>query len=261
MKGWLIAAFIALGVLYFHVRNSDRIEREERERNVQQAAIREAAAPTRPKSAPPEGPDMPIRFYTWEKALAAEYRFKLVVYEMPDGVSLVPAPPRNAFPWPYLRNGEPYPISELKEVRTISFKHTHSPIYRAYHGGPNLFVCNWLLKEDGKCVRAELNSAGEHDQFCGIVSIAGDIIYQFPVLQSVSDRLAQPLLVTADGKKAGLVIGKIKTDDADCGYESVGDYSEVMIWNSTDSLKKYTGPQIPSQDWRELRDQVYTGKL
>lgn len=219
-----------------------------------------------PKTAIPvaTGPDWPIRFYDSPDYLVGEYQYKLVVYERPPGVRLQLAPPPHNQRWPFLRSGEAYPVSRLKELRSITFKHPNFPVYFSTPPtSPNLFVCSWLLTglNDTQCRRLPDNPSGEHGQFCGLISMAGDVVFRFPITQSRPDRLALPLYLTGSGKRAAVGIGRLRRESTGCGYESVADIGEVWIWEHPDKVKTLTRKDLPSSDWTDLRLRLGSGRL
>lgn len=205
--------------------------------------------------------------------IVAEYPYKLAIFERPAGVTIAHPRPHKLRPGEKVRrspnqvlmkDGKELSFSSLKRIKELTFKELIFPIYYSVEGdSPKaLLVCSNLLADpNDQCTKVHHNPSGAIDQFCGVVSMDGDIIYKFPIVQHLPNRLVSPLLITKDGKKAAIAIGKAVHDNADCGYESVSDLSEVWIWEGADKLTKLKGKALPSTDWKELRRLLATGQL
>lgn len=75
--------------------------------------------------------------------------------------------------------------------------------------------------------------------FCGIVSIEGEVIYKFPITQRVPDTLLSPLAFSEDGTYAEVYVGRlVPTED----NPSVGEPREVLAWRYPNKLTRFPGP-------------------
>ena len=82
------------------------------------------------------------------------------------------------------------------------------------------------------------NPQGKIDQLCAVLSLDGNIIYQFPVVQKLPGTLLAPLGITADGKKAAVMLGgKAEETSEDGPISLVGNPREVLIWREGGPLK------------------------
>lgn len=79
------------------------------------------------------------------------------------------------------------------------------------------------------------NRDAEHDGFCGVVSLDGDILFEFPVTQRYPDAVFHVLQFSKDGKSAAIGVGKEIEDGSDEGTR-IGSYREVLIWEYPDKL-------------------------
>lgn len=159
-----------------------------------------------------------------------------------------------------LAGGNEQPISKdaLTVKKTLSFKRR----FRLKTAENRLLVCSYLLmgytentREEGHIIRAKgfpryypwVNSAGQFDDFCGIVTFEGDEVYRFPFTQRLPDKLLEPLKIAPDGKWAAVMVGERKTYmEGEQGY-SVGYPSEVLIWEAPDRLKRIPAKEAPPE--------------
>ena len=77
------------------------------------------------------------------------------------------------------------------------------------------------------------NSKADYDQFCGAVSMDGDVIFRLPFKESYPDQLLKVLQLAKDGKTAVIGVGKAMGDPVDGDMEIVPS-SEIVIWQYPD---------------------------
>lgn len=83
------------------------------------------------------------------------------------------------------------------------------------------------------------NPKGNIDQFCGILSLSGDVVYSFPIQQHLPNTLLLGIGITDDGKKAGVMVGqKTNWQGEDGEVAVVGKPREVLIWQEGLGLKR-----------------------
>ncbi|MCX5786933.1 MAG: hypothetical protein NTX64_00260 [Elusimicrobia bacterium] len=93
-----------------------------------------------------------------------------------------------------------------------------------------LLICSNLLKE-------VVTSNGK--DFCGIVSLEGKIVFEFPIRQRVPDRLLRPIGFESDGKYAAVFLGeRVEGEDS----PGIGKPREILIWEFPATLNRHPGP-------------------
>jgi hypothetical protein len=179
-------------------------------------------------------------------------------------------------------------ISEMQKIdfpptKTMTFKHR----FRFLPNGPDpknqFFLCTELLPdvyggmtdEERDIISAKgyqrgapdygnmpwVNQSGEFDQFCGIVSMSGEIVYKFPLAQHIPDLLANPLGFSDDEKSGGIIIGEKVRADSEEPSNIVGNPREIWIWHAPDRLDKVSTKSVGTDNMKELRRHFHQGKL
>jgi hypothetical protein len=84
------------------------------------------------------------------------------------------------------------------------------------------------------------NPEFDFENFCGIISIDGNIIFQLPIKQETSNSVAEPFGLSENGKKAILGIGKVSEceETANCYIIKAKDFREILIWDYPDKISK-----------------------
>lgn len=97
-------------------------------------------------------------------------------------------------------------------------------------GSPNLLVCTaaWTKKHGGTGA----------DDFCGIVSFAGQIVYTFPVKQNPPNQILFPLGISQSGKYAEVYVGRLLEGE---DGRTPGAPLEILIWEYPNQLRKLDG--------------------
>jgi hypothetical protein len=84
----------------------------------------------------------------------------------------------------------------------------------------------------------KLQSVGLGD-FCGIISIDGQVVFKFPVKQHVPDRMLQVLAVNNDGTYAEVFVGKLVPDE---DGPVIAAPREILAWRYPNKLTRFPGP-------------------
>jgi hypothetical protein len=95
----------------------------------------------------------------------------------------------------------------------------------------NVLVCS--------AIWASKNSATGLDEFCGVVSASGDVIYKFPVKQHAPDAILHPLAISDDGSYAEVYLGRLVPGE---DGPSPGSPREILAWRSPSKLTRLPGP-------------------
>lgn len=181
--------------------------------------------------------------------VAVKYQFKIEFYELPEGVSF-----KDDHGNPiYLRRDQSRVSLDALNLRpkaTLTFRH-HVEIYPiARTVGPRILVCVNLLAgyipatDDERASLPDRtlpyfrweNTAGQLDDFCGIVSMDGKIVWKIKYRQSIPDNLLQGVDMLPDGNRALIFSGSRRPGSE--GGEFVGSPKDLFIWEYPDKLKK-----------------------
>lgn len=161
--------------------------------------------------------------------------------------------------------------SELKPYKEMTFKQRFKimPLFTD-HIERNFLICSDILHpfytarsaDEVNAIRAKgfqnrsmpwVNQKGQIDQICSVISLSGDVIFNFPIKQKLPGPLAEPLGITSDGKKAAVMIGeKVESDEEDGVMTSAGHSREVLVWREGSGLEtiKISDPKLNSNDLR-----------
>lgn len=138
------------------------------------------------------------------------------------------------------RRGTRTEPDNLSATKLLTFKHPVRLI--PAENGKRLLVCSNPLS---------LNiGSGEFEDFCGIISNTGEIVYQFAFKQKRPNKIAAPIGINADGNYAEIAIGaEVEGED----HPQVGTPREVLAWSFPNELKKYSAPKDAASAWNEIR--------
>lgn len=128
-----------------------------------------------------------------------------------------------------IRSGKPVDPREIQPKSILWFQRRFNLL--SYNSSEFALVCtNQSLPKIG--------SRGM-DDFCGIISVEGKIIYQFPVRQHSPDKLLRPLAISEDGKYAEVWIGKLVSGE---DHPVISEPREVLTWRYPNHLSRFAGP-------------------
>lgn len=167
-----------------------------------------------------------------------------------------------------------------KPVRVMRFKHSLlvEPHSSSWDGGNILVQTN---PESGYCATNDeekrkilllggrydctpwINKAAEYENFCGIVSPAGEIVFQFPE-EKRPERWYSLVGIAAQGKRAAILVGpegKIDqpADDAESDRGPI--FDDIWIWEYPDKLRKRKLKPEEKASGANLRPLLNEGKL
>lgn len=208
------------------------------------------------------------------KNVVARHQYKLVFYSLPSGAEYTKNKENRLR---IFRGGKEIDPSALAPRKVMSFRHTFDIRPNEDEVKTNFLVCTNLLvdsydamdDEEMAMIEAKgrqrsipwTNPTAPMDQFCGIVSVAGDVIYTFPITQKIPGPLAYPLGISADGKRAGIMIGeKLSSEGEDGESVAVGKPRQVWVWEHPAKLKKILVKNQALTDL-DVRDQFYRGEF
>lgn len=191
--------------------------------------------------------------YGADNKIMAQYQYRVDFFKLPKG-TVVGGKKNNI---KILRGNSEVSVSDMKPHKTLSFKSRIgvSPILPRTFSHP-LWLCSDLLQgyspntdEEYKILEVKghgsagmpwINSSGEYEDFCGVVSLDGEIIYRLPIAQHFPDKLLRVLEVSNEGKKAVIIMGeKMSYTQEDSDSYMVGNPKQVYVWEYPDKLNNY----------------------
>lgn len=160
------------------------------------------------------------------KKLVAGYQFRLEFYTLGKEITLEP---QNGRDYKILRANKEISLNKLKPSKVITFK---NPI-KIDPNWPrdtttNLLVCTQSLgayapmTEDERAKVYAINQMhsiqatnpkGDIQDFCGIISVSGDVVYQFKISPNPPTELFTTSGISRDGKRALIVSGEATYSD------------------------------------------------
>jgi hypothetical protein len=198
------------------------------------------------------------------------YQYHLEFYELPPNLSFRPEPPPNSFfatlynedkPLKGVFSGE-VAVSQLglKHLKTMTFGHRVSVslhnVARDMERTKYFWACDDLTfgynasndeeyeitKRHPRSLLPWMNEKAEFKDFCGALSLDGNIVFQLPMKQA----LPGPLFVIASANPEGtnvlIKIGKqimISDEDGAQTIPEAGDFSQAIIWTYPDKIQKF----------------------
>jgi hypothetical protein len=175
--------------------------------------------------------------------LVARYEYSLKFFKLPENMALI-ARPGKYFLSLRASPEEEVGVEGLKPYKTITFKH---PI-EVEPAWPRITETNILV-----CTQqmAGLNSKGKVDDFCGIISVTGQIVYKFKVHQS-PQLIASASGMSRDGKQAQIIVGGVAYGD-EGGPPFVAPVKQVILWtfpNKETATEPKEKNETNSDHWR-----------
>ncbi|MDX6770243.1 MAG: hypothetical protein SF051_11980 [Elusimicrobiota bacterium] len=286
----VLALFIAAIAVGVHQYNRLKAELDEQEsfrpwnnQGLTSNSTQAADPPPLPKPEDPERlkkiaewtpPDrIPFRFLVAGNQAAAIFHYRIEFYDDPRAKDF------KKVAGVYARHEWQVPKIEIAPKKTLTFKQRFE--FLPTNGDPKerIFVCTDILHnsygaqtdEERDMVAAKgypqfgfipwVNQTGEIDQFCGLISLAGDIVFKFPLIQEAPGFLATHLGLSPDETEAAIVIGEKVTTDSDEPDNLVGNPREVWLWQFPGKIKKISTKEIGTTDMEELRRRYYQGRI
>lgn len=258
MRQELVAKYPALNNLK-DFRLSDRIRyddlREKSERKQKETA----------KSFVPRDV-VPLDIRGAEDKAIVRYQYRLDFLKLPNDVQVTGDPKAGSMQ--LVRDGKELAPSQIQPSKTIQFKRPINARYGRDASGKivfgNLLICTDMLRgysptsgEEYETVRLRghehsilwKNLAGQYDDFCGVISKDGQVVYQFPVTQKIPDRLLSPVSIDAAGKKAIVMVGEMAETGPD-STPTVAYPREVLVWEAPAQFKRHSVDSAP----KDVRD-------
>lgn len=214
--------------------------------------------------------DDPVKVIGFGRNAAAVFQRKISFYELPSSTSLQAVPEND---WRKL-------LHPLAPVKVLTFKHAFMFPYGAPSGvKTNFIICTDLIRDwysprtddERKILAAKgfrntaypwVNAAGQIDQFCGILSLKGEPVFEFPIEQMEPAPLAEPVWITDDGTKAAIAVGEKRTEEGEDGpLTDVRPIKEVWIWTAPSNLRKISSSEAGGDNTLDLRDRFIKGKF
>lgn len=224
-------------------RLSDKIKRDKEDEEQQRAAKTQAKrwAPSDRKL---------LRVIGSGNRAVAIYQYRLEFYKLPAGTQLGVSAKTNR--QSIQRNGKDLVAGELQPSKVVTFK-TKFDLKPNWPDDikENFLVCSDLVSRynpaspDERKTMALLghthgmlwtNAAGNKGQFCGILSLNGDVVYEFPFAQVSPNKLLRALKMSPDESWAAVMIGEIVSGE---DHPGIGKPREVWIWRKPNRLDKY----------------------
>lgn len=188
----------------------------------------------------------PLRIYVSGAQAAARYQYRTVFFSMPPGGSkrLTPAGDDEI-----TRGAVRVDPRELPGRSEMRFKHPFEMF--ASSDNTRFLICTAPASSDYLVLeKAEVEAkkqtripweSKDYDfaDFCGVVSVAGKVLYEFPFQQRRPNDLLSPISISTDGTYAAVFIGK---EHAGQEGRAVGSPREIWTWEAPDTLKKHPGP-------------------
>lgn len=84
------------------------------------------------------------------------------------------------------------------------------------------------------------NERGDKEHFCGVLDLAGNVIFEFPDAHNPPARVLKPLAMVDNGKRAAVLVGReIREAGVDTNeVRGVGQFYEVLIWTYPNQYRK-----------------------
>lgn len=206
---------------------------------------------------PPDS--VPLRILGNGRSVVAVYQYRLEFLKLPGDLDLR-ADPATKQVLKLFRDGREISPSELVASKKITFKRR----FEIMPWNPDQVVSNFLLctdfvntrysaktDEERRSMQANgfgaampwINHKGAIEQACQVMSLDGDIVFSFPITQALPNSLVAPVGISADGKKAVVMVGE-KTDlSTEYGPVSlVGKPRMILVWEKDKALKKIKFP-------------------
>lgn len=147
-----------------------------------------------------------------------------------DRIEFIPLPPGTTFDSGsgfLKRNSETLRPIHLEPAKIMAFDYS----FDVQHAGDHMLVCSNIT-------RPKIQNAGTGD-FCGIISLTGDIVYRFPVAQRSPDRLLRVLGINGDGTYAEVFIGRLLPGEDGADIDAP---REILAWRYPNKLTRFPGP-------------------
>lgn len=189
--------------------------------------------------------------------IAVKYQFKIEFYQLPVDVTF-----KDEHGNPVFERQDHSRIGladlNLRPKSTLSFRRHVEIAPRSRMVGPRILVCTNMLTgyvpvtdderaslPDGKLpyFRWE-NEGGTLDDFCGVVSMDGEVVWKLDYRQAVPDRLLHAVDMLPDGSRALIFSGSRVAGSE--GAESVGSPKELFIWEYPDKVKRKSAAGVGS---------------
>lgn len=219
------------------------------------AAVRqrkERARQWKPEDREPKG------FHAFGNQIAVQYQFRIEFFEVPAHFELF-EDSDSSWKKRDKRTGEVISAESPRQNprKVITFKNSFEVLPRDWRSapGPRLLVCTQYrsffaptTKEERDMVRALgeghalpwQNRSGEKDHFCGVIDLAGNVVFEFPDAHNPPARLLKPLAMVDNGRRAAVLVGR---EIREAGVDSdeirgAGRFYEVLIWTYPNQFRK-----------------------
>lgn len=199
----------------------------------------------------------------------AVFRYKLVFLRVPGDVKIqMDTKDRRE---KFFRDGRVVSPTKLRPRKTITFKYPFMMIPMVKRAPEdtysNFLVCVQpldrfvpLTDEERRMLRGKghpkglhwKNRKGRYGDFCGIISIDGEIVFKFRYNQQSPGKLMRPLLISNDRRHAAIIIGE-RVEDPDGEGVYVGKPREVWVWDYPRSVTKHE-VKDPKISWWKLKE-------
>ena len=214
---------------------------------------------------------MSRKYYINESKLAALYQFKIVFYQLTPDIRSEVKPDETVN---LTRNGASVDINAMRPKKILTFKRSISvPVERGPDGYTNLLICTSSLSSyyspmsseeesemRGLKITGEVrNEGGAIDSFCGIISLTGEMVYQFRFAEVPPKKMLAPVGITADGRKAAVMIGEKTRGEDGAGYY-IGRPRELLVWTSDNKVQKRK-LNYPSTTDEQVKRDFFFGKF
>ena len=159
-------------------------------------------------------------FYLYDLSAVAVYKDRVQFYRFAPEVKLRPTG--------LVRDGKPASLLDFKPLETLRFAVRFEVLSRGL-----TLVCTHPA-------RPRLSREGLVD-FCGILSLDGKVVYQFPVEQRYPEDMLQIIGMTEDGQYAEVYLGKSVPTLDDRRFQ-ISEPRLILAWWYPNRLVRYPGP-------------------
>jgi hypothetical protein len=197
---------------------------------------------------PPD--NVPVRILINGRHAIGVFQFRLEFFNLPDDVQVKP----NGTKFVLLRDGQAISLSDLTPQKTLSFVHPTETLPHFPDAIPSRFLaCTAMLHDYYARMNAEeeknmaalghryampwTNKKGKQEQTCSVLTTSGDVVFSFGT-QHLPDKIFFPLDISADGKKAAVMVGeKVSEEGEDARNWVVGKPRAILVWTEGKGLK------------------------
>lgn len=213
---------------------------------------RERARQWKPEDREPKG------FHAFGNQIAVQYQFRIEFFEAPSYLEFF-EDSDSSWKKRDKRTGavSPVEVPQQNPRKVLTFKNSFEVLPREWrtNPGPRVLVCTQYRSFFAPTTKGERdmvqalgegsalpwkNEQGDKDQFCGIVDLAGNVVFEFPDAHNPPARILKPLAMLDSGKRAAVLVGReIREPGVDTSeVRGAGQFYELLIWTYPNQFRK-----------------------